>query len=211
MSHYFALFLVPDTLSEHEATDLVVNVLDLYNSNSYESFELYQIPCECTMQADKGIEIAETQVAPLAALWLQYQNLPSDDKPVWRTFIKEWEDVALKVTQNNPYYESPMPDCSMCNGSGAFLADFPPRPTHDYWNIDGGIDIKFVSSNVWHVSELPDDLASLEAAVVITPLGYWHQASTGNWDYQNETWLRELRELIESHPHHRIVRCLLHG
>ena len=211
MSRYFALFLLPDTLNEHEATDLVVNILDLYNSNNYETFELYQIPCECTMQADKGIDAAETKVAPLAALWLQYQNLTSDEKPVWRPFIKEWEQVALETTQNDPYYKSPLPDCDMCNGSGTFLADFPPRPTHDYWNIDGGIDISFDSSNVWHMSELPKDLASLEAAVVVTPDGYWHQASAGNWDYQNEAWLRELKSLVESHPHHRIVRCLLHG
>lgn len=169
MSRYFALFLLPDTLNEHEATDLVVNVLDLYNSSNYESYEPYQVPCECTMQADKGIETAETKVAPLAVLWLQHQNLPSDEKPVWRTFIKEWEQVALETTQNDLYYESPMPDCDVCNGSGTLMTDLPPRPTHDYWNIDGGMDIRFDSPNVLHVSELPEDLASLESAVAVTP------------------------------------------
>ncbi len=68
-----------------------------------------------------------------------------------------------------------------------------------------------VTEHMWPVSEILDQipLAELQLEAVLTPDGIWHEQETGFlWD--DETWLRELRHLLEGHRECLGLRYVLH-
>jgi hypothetical protein len=68
-----------------------------------------------------------------------------------------------------------------------------------------------VTQHMWPVSGILDQvpLAELQVEAVLTPDGIWHEQEPGLlWD--DETWLQEVRRMLEEHRGCLALRYVLH-
>lgn len=67
-----------------------------------------------------------TQVATIAEVRTRYWALPNAERPVWETWIADWEAVKNRVDHAHPVYEKPNPECEECQGTGACQTTYNP-------------------------------------------------------------------------------------
>jgi hypothetical protein len=210
MTKLFVLVLIPEALTESEATDHLLHVMELYSQN-FDRFHPYRYPCLCTETDDIGNEAANQEIGDFRHLWVLYHTMSAEQRPAWEEYIKPWEELAELAAKISAEYQEPDPNCPHCGGSGLMTQTTAWGGKHDYWRTDDGLKVRLSSTNVWYVRQLPERIEELECGALITPDGMWYQARRGDWDYTDQQWQLDAHVLIQRYPDCIAIRCLYHS
>ena len=192
MPREFSIVLIPGSTTTDKIGNAVASLLDPH-ARDFAPFEPYRIPCiNCVEGSEDGIDTANTQVGDFHRLWHSFQLLPTNQRPIWKDYIAEWEEVAITSTLADPYYRQLDPQCSMCGGTGIAVVKFPASGIRYEWRVMRESEW----ANLGSVEHLKEKSDSFE--ILVSPDGQAYH----RWDGQSkskEQWQKRTQEILSLH------------
>ncbi len=202
MPREFSIVLIPGSTPADKIGNAVASLLDPHASY-LEPFEPYCIPCiNCVEGSEEGIKTANQQVGDFHRLWHLFQSLPANQRPAWKDYIAQWEEVAIATTLASPYYRQLDPQCSMCSGTGIATVKFPASGIRYEWRImqeSGWV-------NLGSVQNLKEQSDSFE--ILVTPDGQAYH----RWDGQSQhkkQWEKRTNEILNLYKDCIAIKVLI--
>jgi len=156
MSHFVILALIEqpqDFINENNGISRstielhLEEVLDRYDEN--REVEEHEVDCWCI----NGIALKAASAAAHDNFSInedekgldrfrreyneQYGDLPEDEQPDWKEYIKPFLDFEQSILDAHPMKDKPNPECEDCNGSGTRMTTYNPDSKWDWWVIGG--------------------------------------------------------------------------
>jgi hypothetical protein len=202
MPREFSIVLIPSSTPADKIGDAVRSLLNPH-ARDFARFEPYRIPCiNCVEGSEDGISMANQQVGDFHRLWHAFQSLPASQRPQWKDYIAEWEEVAITSTLTGPYHRQLDPQCSMCGGTGIALVRFPASGIRYEWRV--------MRESEWvnlgaakYLIEKSDDFE-----ILVTPDGQAYH----RWDGQSpskEQWKKRTQEILSLHKDCIAIQVLI--
>ena len=226
MSHFTTLVLVEKkNQTEEEILNEVEKLLEPFDEN----LEVDPYTTECACIGNKAYNEAfeyTNSVKHIDEYRKEYWQLPPEERPKWKDFISDFEQILEEKMKNHPLYRKPDPDCSRCNGTGKYETTYNPNSKWDWWEIGGRWDGKLMdgSRSFFDTSLLERNMRSTEELLdssyvpfaILTPDGHWFERGEMLWfaivrnEKDPEEWEKEYRDVLKEHPNHWAVLCDLH-
>ena len=202
MPREFSIVLIPGFTTTDKIADAVRSLLDPHARDS-APFEPYRIPCiNCVEGSEEGIRAANQQVGDFHRLWHSFQSLPANQRPAWKDYIAQWEEVAIATTLASPYHRQLDPHCNMCGGTGIAIVKSPSSGIRYEWRVMRESEWVNLGS-VEHLREKSDNFD-----ILVTPDGQAYH----RWDGQSqnkEQWEKRTNEILSRHKDCIAIKVLI--
>jgi len=202
MPREFSIVLIPSSTTADKIGKAVASLLDPHARDS-APFEPYQIPCiNCVEGSEDGISTANKQVGDFHRLWHSFKSLPANQRPKWKDYIAEWEEMAITSTLASPYYWQIDPQCSMCGGTGIAIVKFPASGIRYEWRVMRESELVNLGS-VEHLREKSDSFE-----ILVTPDGQAYHR-WGGQSQSKEQWEQRTQEILSLHKGCIAIKVLI--